>query len=485
MTIMKHHIISLLLLLTALPLSAQQFPIHSHYLFNEILYNPATTGLLPFWEAKATVRRQWVGLEGGPSTYFASGQYGFSKVPTGLGGFVMSDIIGPISRTGISGSASYGIDLQHRGKLHLGISLGLHRLALSSNINPQDLNDATIAAAQQGRWLPDANIGAYYTYKNYFVGLAVPQFLQSGVDLVQNGITSTYQSTRAYYLHGGRHFEVNDRFTLTPSMLLRYSNPKLMQAEVSTKATLDGMYWAGVSYRTQDAATILAGITMMDRMQIGYAYDITLSPLRRQSSGSHEFMLGYRFEEPSDRDGDGIPDKRDACPDEPGPRSNNGCPLDKPQKDKYMDSDGDGIPDHKDKCPYTWGPPENDGCPIVEKKEQQTLDFAMINLEFEWDKDIIMDTSKPWLDDLAALLRDKGDWKLYIGGHTDNTGTEKYNLELSKRRAFAVQRYLISKGVKEDRFTVEYFGQYMPIDTNNTPEGRQRNRRVEMKFLFD
>lgn len=176
----------------------------------------------------------------------------------------------------------------------------------------------------------------------------------------------------------------------------------------------------------------------------------------------------------NDRDGDGIPDEEDECPDTPGLPEFKGCP----------DTDGDGIPDHLDKCPNTPGPKSNDGCPEIEEEEQEILNTAFDNLEFETGKAVIRPSSFASLIELAELLKKKGDWNLQIAGHTDNVGNTQSNLNLSKLRAESVRDFLAAQGIENDRFNVLYFGQTQPIAPNNTPEGRQKNRRVEMTIIF-
>lgn len=178
-----------------------------------------------------------------------------------------------------------------------------------------------------------------------------------------------------------------------------------------------------------------------------------------------------------DTDGDGILDKDDKCPYLAGPIKNDGCP--------YQDTDNDGVLDKDDKCPNTPGPVENEGCPVIEQAEQEILKTAFDNLEFETGKDVIKQASIPSLTELAEVLVKKTDWKLQISGHTDNVGNDQNNLVLSKKRAEAVKNFLISQGVDAKRLNALYFGETMPIATNDTPEGRQKNRRVEMTVVFE
>jgi outer membrane protein OmpA-like peptidoglycan-associated protein len=178
-----------------------------------------------------------------------------------------------------------------------------------------------------------------------------------------------------------------------------------------------------------------------------------------------------------DTDADGILDKDDDCPNNAGPKSNNGCP--------YTDTDGDGVLDKDDDCVNTPGPKSNNGCPVIEEAEQEILNTAFENLEFESGKDIIKDVSFPSLEELANLLIKKGEWKIIIAGHTDNVGSAKSNLILSKKRSQAVGVYLEQRGVNSERIIVQYFGEEKPVADNNSKEGRQQNRRVEMTILFE
>lgn len=179
----------------------------------------------------------------------------------------------------------------------------------------------------------------------------------------------------------------------------------------------------------------------------------------------------------ADLDGDGVLDKDDSCIDTPGPTENSGCP--------FSDLDGDGVLDKDDRCPQTPGPTTNQGCPEIQKEEQEVLNTAFNNLEFETGRDVIKSSSYESLNNLAALLIKKEEWKIQISGHTDAVGNDASNLKLSEKRSKAVGAYLESKGVQTDRMIIRWFGETEPIADNDTAEGRARNRRVEMEVMFD
>ena len=173
-----------------------------------------------------------------------------------------------------------------------------------------------------------------------------------------------------------------------------------------------------------------------------------------------------------DRDGDGIPDHLDECPDVPGLAEFKGCP----------DRDGDGIPDHLDECPDEFGTITNKGCPEI-IQEVEKIDFHAKHILFEISSSKIKQESFSDLDEIIAIMKKFPDSRFTIHGHTDNTGSDALNMNLSKNRAKSVKDYFISKGINASRLESDGFGKNKPIDVNDTPEGRANNRRVEIKVI--
>ena len=178
-----------------------------------------------------------------------------------------------------------------------------------------------------------------------------------------------------------------------------------------------------------------------------------------------------------DNDGDGVINKKDKCPNEFGLASNKGCPL--------LDQDLDGIIDAEDECPKTAGEEINNGCPVIDEEDEEIIEFAFKNLQFETGKSVIKIESFPSLNGLAEMLIKKGTWKLLLSGHTDDVGNAQDNLVLSKERVEATKKYLVEQGVDFNNLKLEYYGESKPISENETEKGRQENRRVEMEILFE
>jgi OmpA-OmpF porin, OOP family len=187
----------------------------------------------------------------------------------------------------------------------------------------------------------------------------------------------------------------------------------------------------------------------------------------------------------SDRDGDGIPDDADACPDVPedkdGVQDTDGCPE--------KDADNDKIPDTEDKCPTEPGKrsadAEKNGCPQLTKVTEEGTVATMEPIEFEFGKATIKPKSFPILDEIVTLMKSRPKMRIGVYGHTDNVGSDENNLRLSKARAASVMQYLIKKGIAAGRLESEGFGETKPVQSNDTYEGRAKNRRVEFKILSE
>lgn len=210
-----------------------------------------------------------------------------------------------------------------------------------------------------------------------------------------------------------------------------------------------------------------------------------------------------------DRDGDGVLDGDDACPDEPGRRTEdpqtNGCPIrdrdgdgildaddacpdvpgmktDDPKTNGCADKDGDSILDPEDACPEQPGKPDPDpaknGCPVARVERGQIRILEQV--KFKTASHVILRESDYVMEAVRSILEEHPEIQtVRIEGHTDSRGSAAYNKGLSERRARSVMRWLVTRGIDRKRLTSQGFGLERPIDSNDTPEGRAQNRRVE------
>ena len=180
---------------------------------------------------------------------------------------------------------------------------------------------------------------------------------------------------------------------------------------------------------------------------------------------------------PSDRDGDGVFFGIDLCPDTPAgfPVDATGCPL---------DSDGDGVLDGIDQCPDTPA-----GAQVDERGCLVRLDLE--NVEFEFNSFQLTSAARAYLTELAGQIVQQADpegtGRLELRGFTDSVGADAYNLRLSERRAEAVRDFLLTTSMEMEVFAHRLeavgYGEANPVATNDTEEGRARNRRVELHII--
>ena len=179
-----------------------------------------------------------------------------------------------------------------------------------------------------------------------------------------------------------------------------------------------------------------------------------------------------------DTDGDGVADKDDKCPDTPkGAKVDaKGCPV---------DSDGDGVPDYLDKCPTVPGVKDNNGCP--KEKTAEEIEAEKMKVEpvyFDSNKATFSAQEKAKVDKLVSLLQENSNYNVKVTGYADALGADAYNLNLSKNRVSAVVKSILSSKNKLKKNRIELqkgLGEANPAATNDTPEGRALNRRVEFE----
>jgi OOP family OmpA-OmpF porin len=211
---------------------------------------------------------------------------------------------------------------------------------------------------------------------------------------------------------------------------------------------------------------------------------------------------------PADGDADGVLDRDDYCPKEAGPAPK-GCPIVDTDPDKdgvplpcdlcpkesgvkpdgcpIRDTDGDGVFDDKDKCPKEPetknGFEDEDGCPDTLPEKIKKFTGVVKGIFFDQGKATVRKQSAPTLDGAVKVLKEFPSVSLEISGHTSSEGDKAFNQKLSQERAEAVKQWLVDKGIPAERIQTRGAGSDEPIADNKTAAGRAKNRRIEFKVL--
>ncbi len=283
-----------------LPVFSQQDPLSSHYMYNTLTYNPGVAGTSGMICATALNRQQWIGFAGAPSTtiFNISAPVSPFKIRSGVGLVVESDNIGFDKDINLSAVYSYLMDVGH-GKLGIGLNMGMLNKTLSpswqipagdAHVPPS--GDPLIPENKESVIAFDAGLGLYFKAEKYYAGLSVTHLNKPKIKFTKG---LPYVS-RHYYLTAGYNFQLpNPSLELSPSVLA-FSDGKVTQFTITSLLRYNKKVWGGVSYRAGDALVGIIGIELYNGIRLGYAYDFTISDIRKNSSGSHEFIVNYCFD---------------------------------------------------------------------------------------------------------------------------------------------------------------------------------------------
>ncbi|MDA3822464.1 MAG: type IX secretion system membrane protein PorP/SprF [Bacteroidales bacterium] len=288
---------SLLLFFIAgsMSLAGQQLPHFSQYMFNEFILNPALAGVDDYYQIRTNHRFQWVGMTDPPLTNSISFYGPHPSMDMGFGGSIYSDVTGPTSRTNISGSYGYNIAINQDMRLSMGLSLSLLQYKIDgAQLTPEDPSDMFIQGVVSTSYVPDAGVGVYLYHDDFYVGFSAAQLLNNKLSIFKEK-TGLNRLKTHFYVTGAYRFEVDPDWVVEPSAIIKVTAPALYRFEVNAKVEWTKMAWLGVGYRFHDAISIMAGYNYDDKFYFGYAYDIGITDLRKYNSGSHELMIGYRF----------------------------------------------------------------------------------------------------------------------------------------------------------------------------------------------
>ncbi|MES2703896.1 MAG: type IX secretion system membrane protein PorP/SprF [Bacteroidota bacterium] len=295
---MKTKIFSILLLaLASLSASAQQDPMITQYMSNQVFINPAYAGSHDYSTLSALYRKQWVEFPGAPKTGFLTYDTRFKCSNIGMAFTFVNDRLGISERSDLSGIFTYHVRTSSKGQLSLGIkaSIGYYDAKLTE-LKVWDANDQTFANDVLNKWVPNVGLGAYYYTDKFYLGAALPGLLRyrkPSEELASISLVPNFQ--RHYFVSSGYVFALPSDVYLKPSVLVKYTNDAPVEADLNLNVFFMNRFSLGAGYRTKDGLVAMAEMYVTKNIRIGYAYDYPLTSINNFSSGTHEVMVAYDF----------------------------------------------------------------------------------------------------------------------------------------------------------------------------------------------
>jgi len=264
---------------------------------NKYVNNPSFAGVNDKFSVSSNHRYQWIGITDAPRTYTLSVNGPTKNIKNGVGAFLYTDHVGPTIRTGFQASYAYHLKINEKIKLSMSLSGGVLEWKIDGHkLNLSDQNDPALVDNIMRTLIPDAKFGFILYGENWHFGGAAPNLLQNKIEFGNASNTNLNKLEDHYFIHGGYDLFINESLKVDPYCLIRYVSPAPLQAEFGTKIEFKKTVWAGVTYRTGDAASLLIGYTHKNNLSFGYSYDLTTSNLSNYSSGTHEILFRVLFQ---------------------------------------------------------------------------------------------------------------------------------------------------------------------------------------------
>jgi len=282
---------------TSFSVQAQQDAQYTQYMYNTLSVNPAYAGSREVFSAVLLHRSQWVGVEGAPTTQTLSAHTPITKNLMGIGLNITNDAIGPSRETYIDASYSYGIEIGRESQLNFGIKAGAHLLDIDySKLDIFDSTDPNFQNNVENKFSPQFGLGALLFAEKYYVGLSVPNILETKHFEQSNNTNSNSIAKEriSYYFMGGYVFDVSDNLKFKPTLLTKLTEGTPFQIDVSANFLLYEKLTLGAAYRWDAAISGLVAFQFTDSWMLGFAYDTDTTKYTNYNSGSFEVFL--RFE---------------------------------------------------------------------------------------------------------------------------------------------------------------------------------------------
>lgn len=275
---------------------AQQLPLQSQYMFNKYAFNPAVAGSEDRFVILTGFRSQWTGFDGAPQTALLTMQ-GPLGSGSGIGADVYSDKLGATSELGFHAAYTYQVSLDKDTRLAFGLQVGGVQYSVNGTLlNTYEPDDQVVPQVMTSAFLADATFGTYLFSDKFYVGASVFHLTNSAIafsnDFSQDQIGFF---DRHLVLMGGLKIDAGEKLIVEPSFMLRAVTGAPIQIDFSSRLIYDKKYWLGLTYRTRAAWIAMLGIDVSEHFVLGYGFDYSTTELQSFSNGTHEVILGWKF----------------------------------------------------------------------------------------------------------------------------------------------------------------------------------------------
>lgn len=283
----------IILLFVNVSVYAQQDAQYTNYMYNTININPAYAGSRGVTSIFGLHRNQWVGLDGAPVTNTVSVNTPIENSNLGIGLSFVNDRIGASNESAISADVSYTIQTSSMYRLSFGIKGTANLLDVDySKLNRYDVIDPKFQNNVENEFSPNIGAGAYFYSDKLYLGLSVPNFLET--DYYDDNAVATSLERMHVYLIGGYVFDLSPSVQFKPAFMCKTVVGSPMQVDLSANFLFNEKFVLGAAWRWDAAVSAMAGFQVSQGLYIGYGYDFETTQLANYNSGSHEIFL--RFE---------------------------------------------------------------------------------------------------------------------------------------------------------------------------------------------
>ncbi|MEI7472910.1 MAG: type IX secretion system membrane protein PorP/SprF [Chitinophagaceae bacterium] len=294
---MRRLIISTVILLYTCTAAAQQLHFTSQYLLHNSMYNPAAAGMTGKNSLGMSYRNQWSSFPGNPKTFMLYGDFALPKMNAGLGAYLYRDVTGPTSRTGVQMAYSYQVKLNDdKARLGLGLEFRVLQFAIDKGKLTDALANDPVLSGASNKIAPDAGAGIYYTNGKLSAGLAVSQLIESKLTLANvSGTDLRAKLYRHYNFSASYQWQTGENIYLIPNFMYRVAEHAPAELDLGCKLDYQQKLWFALAYRNKQFWSVQAGLSIMNRVGLGYSYDYYLTPSTLENGGfsAHEFSLRF------------------------------------------------------------------------------------------------------------------------------------------------------------------------------------------------